>query len=64
MTWNVGPVRAGLSFCDRCRVGGSGQSLVEFGLLAALIALVAVGTVAAVGTSVDGVLWVPAAAGI
>ena len=33
------------------------QDLLEYGLLAALIALVAVGAVTAVGAQIDAVMW-------
>ena len=35
----------------------SGQDLLEYGLLVALIALVAVGAVTTVGTTINGVFW-------
>jgi pilus assembly protein Flp/PilA len=35
----------------------SGQDLLEYALLVALIALVAVGAVTVVGTTIDGVFW-------
>jgi Flp pilus assembly pilin Flp len=38
-------------------VDESGQDLLEYALLAALIALVAVGAVTTVGTTVQGVFW-------
>jgi pilus assembly protein Flp/PilA len=34
-----------------------GQDLLEYGLLAALIALVALGAVTAVGNTINGVFW-------
>ena len=40
----------------------SGQDLIEYAMLAALIAIVAIGAVTAVGTQVNAVLWAPAAA--
>jgi pilus assembly protein Flp/PilA len=35
----------------------SGQDLLEYGLLAALIALVAVGAITSVGSTIQGVFW-------
>jgi pilus assembly protein Flp/PilA len=40
----------------------SGQGLIEYGLLAALIALVAIGAVTSVGGQVNASLWEPLAA--
>lgn len=37
---------------------GDGQDLLEYGLLAALIAIFAMGAVAAVGTKIYDVFWV------
>ena len=35
----------------------SGQDLLEYGLLAALIALVCVGAITTVGSTIQGVFW-------
>ncbi len=40
----------------------SGQGLIEYGLLGALIALVAIGAVRSVGGQVNSSLWEPLAA--
>ena len=40
----------------------SGQGLIEYGLLAALIALVTIGAVTSVGGQVNASLWAPVAA--
>ncbi len=40
----------------------SGQGLIEYGLLAALIALVAIGAATSVGGQVNSSLWEPLAA--
>ncbi len=37
--------------------GDSGQDLLEYGLLMALIAMVAVGAVTTVGTTIQNVFW-------
>lgn len=42
--------------------GDSGQDLIEYAMLAALIAIIAIGAVTAVGTQVNAILWAPAAA--
>ena len=42
--------------------GDAGQDLVEYAMLAALVSLIAIGAVTAVGTQVNAVLWAPAAA--
>jgi len=39
------------------RHGESGQDLLEYALLVGLIALVALGAVQTVGTTIDGVFW-------
>ena len=39
-----------------------GQDLLEYGLLAALIALVAIGAVVTLGTTINTVFWVAIAA--
>ena len=39
-----------------------GQDLVEYAMLAALVSLIAIGAVTAVGASVNTMLWAPAAA--
>ena len=41
----------------RFRQGEDGQDLLEYGLLAALIAIVALGAVASVGTTIFNVFW-------
>ena len=38
-------------------LGDDGQDLLEYGLLAALIAIVAIGTVATVGQTIYSVFW-------
>ena len=40
----------------------SGQSLIEYGMLAALVALIAIGAVSAVGGEINVSLWEPMAA--
>lgn len=40
----------------------SGQSLIEYGMLAALVALIAIGAVSAVGGEINASLWEPMAA--
>lgn len=42
--------------------GDTGQDLIEYAMLAALVSLIAIGAVTAVGTQVNAVLWAPAAA--
>lgn len=42
--------------------GTEGQDLIEYAMLAALVSLIAVGAVTAVGASVNAILWAPAAA--
>lgn len=42
--------------------GTEGQDLIEYAMLAALVSLIAIGAVTAVGTSVNDLLWAPAAA--
>jgi pilus assembly protein Flp/PilA len=42
---------------SRVRRSEDGQDLLEYGLLAALIAIVALGAVTAVGTTVSTVFW-------
>ena len=39
-----------------------GQDLIEYAMLAGLIAIIAIGAVTAVGTQVNAILWAPAAA--
>ena len=46
----------------RLRRGDAGQDLIEYAMLAALVSLIAIGAVTAVGTQVNAVLWAPAAA--
>lgn len=49
-----------MNFIARLRAllrGDSGQDLLEYALLVALIALVAVGAVTTVGTTIQGVFW-------
>ena len=41
----------------RFRRSEEGQDLLEYGLLAALIALIAIGAVQAVGTTIHTVFW-------
>ena len=49
----------------RFRRGEEGQDLLEYGLLAALIAIVALASVSLVGTTIMNVFWsVIAAAGV
>lgn len=54
-------LRCGSAF-RRLGRGTEGQDLVEYAMLAALVSLVAIGAVTAVGVSVNAVLWAPAAA--
>ena len=42
---------------QRLAVGNTGQDLLEYALLAGLIALVAVGGVTSVGTTIKTVFW-------
>lgn len=51
-----------LSIIRRFRRGEEGQDLLEYGLLAALIALFALGAVAGVGTAILNVFWTAIAA--
>lgn len=51
LPWFVRPVRQ-----------ESGQSLIEYGMLAALVALIAIGAVSAVGGEINANLWEPMAA--
>ena len=44
-------------FVKRLTRDESGQDLLEYGLLAALIALVAVAAVTTVGSTIQGVFW-------
>jgi len=46
-----------LSFLHGLRRGDEGQDLLEYGLLASLIAIVALAAVAAVGTTIMDVFW-------
>jgi Flp pilus assembly pilin Flp len=41
----------------RLRHSEDGQDLLEYGLLAALIAIIALGAVASVGTAIQTVFW-------
>lgn len=45
------------TFIGRAVRGEEGQDLLEYSLLCALIALVAVGAVTQVGTTINSVLW-------
>jgi len=47
---------------QRFAVGNTGQDLLEYALLASLIALVAVGGVTSVGTTIKSVFWAAIAA--
>jgi pilus assembly protein Flp/PilA len=44
-------------FVKRLTRDESGQDLLEYGLLAALLALVAVAAVTSVGSTIQGVFW-------
>lgn len=46
-----------LSFVQRLRRSDEGQDLLEYGLLASLIAIVALAAVAALGTTIMDVFW-------
>jgi Flp pilus assembly pilin Flp len=46
-----------VTYMRRLLRGDSGQDLLEYAMIIALIALVAVGAVARVGTTVNSVLW-------
>ena len=46
-----------ISFVQRLRTHDEGQDLLEYALLAALIAIVAAGAVQAVGNTVHNVFW-------
>ena len=46
-----------LSILRRFRRCEEGQDLLEYGLLAALIAIIALGAVSAVGTTIFNVFW-------
>jgi Flp pilus assembly pilin Flp len=46
-----------LSIVRRFRSREEGQDLLEYGLLAALIAIVALGAVQSVGTTIQNVFW-------
>lgn len=46
-----------LSIVRRFRRREEGQDLLEYGLLAALIAIVALGAVQSVGTTIQNVFW-------
>jgi Flp pilus assembly pilin Flp len=48
--------RSWIALGRRCRADG-GQDLLEYGLLASLIAIVAVGVVTMLGQKIHGVLW-------
>lgn len=51
-----------LSFIRRFRKAEEGQDLLEYGLLAALIAIFALGAVAGLGNTVMNVFWTAIAA--
>ena len=51
-----------LSFIRRFRRNEDGQDLLEYGLLAALIAIVALGAVAGLGATIMDVFWAAIAA--
>jgi Flp pilus assembly pilin Flp len=46
-----------LSFVQRLRRDDEGQDLLEYGLLASLIAIVAMAAVAGLGTAIMDVFW-------
>ena len=46
-----------LSVINRLRCNDSGQDLIEYGLLVALIAVFAMGAVGLVGSTILGVFW-------
>ena len=46
-----------LAATGRFRRSEEGQDLLEYGLLAALIAVIALGAVASVGTTINTVFW-------
>lgn len=46
-----------LSIIGRFRRGEEGQDLLEYGLLAALIAIVAMGAVAGLGATLMNIFW-------
>jgi Flp pilus assembly pilin Flp len=46
-----------LSFVQRLRRDDEGQDLLEYGLLASLIAIVAMAAVAGLGTTIMDVFW-------
>ena len=46
-----------ISLVQRLRQQEEGQDLLEYGMLAALIAIVALGAVQAVGNTVNNVFW-------
>ncbi len=46
-----------LSIVRRFRVREEGQDLMEYGLLMALIAIVAIGAVQSVGNTINSVFW-------
>ena len=50
-------MRIAFSVMRRFRRGEDGQDLLEYGLLAALIAVVALGAVATLGTTILDVFW-------
>lgn len=50
-------MQTALSIIRRFRRGEEGQDLLEYGLLAALIAVFALGAVAGLGTTIMNVFW-------
>ena len=46
-----------LAFVERLRRSDEGQDLLEYGLLAALIAIIALGAVSTVGNVINTVFW-------
>jgi Flp pilus assembly pilin Flp len=50
-------MRIELTAMERLRRGEDGQDLLEYALLAALIAVVALGAVQSMGATVNNVLW-------
>lgn len=50
-------MRIALSIIRRFRRGEEGQDLLEYGLLAALIAIFALGAVAGLGTTLMNIFW-------
>jgi pilus assembly protein Flp/PilA len=53
-----------LAETDRFRRSEDGQDLLEYGLLAALIAIIAIGAVSAVGNTIQEVFWTTIASSV